>query len=256
MDAGEPQAATPDEALTRAARRDRALRRIVIGLFGIIVVIFVLAESNPSCYWENIQDNLGAWRTWASDHPVAALALFFLTYATFTSLPLPVVTVMSLLAGALFGRTGGTLVASLGYTAGVTVAFLASRWLLRERVRRRFAGKWLGRFERGVERDGAYYLLTLRLMPSVPFFLVNLLMALTPIRTRTYVLVSWIGVLPLTFLYAGLGTEVANIPSPSGLLSVPVIATLVALAVLPLVFRVVVRKLIRPTVPQAELSDG
>jgi uncharacterized membrane protein YdjX (TVP38/TMEM64 family) len=256
MDADESQAATPDGALTRAARRDRALRRIVIGLFGLVAVIFVLAESNPSCYWENIQDNLGAWRAWASEHPIAALLLFFLTYATFTSLPLPVVTVMSLLAGALFGRTAGTLVASFGYTAGVTVAFLASRWLLRERVRRRFAGKWLGRFERGVERDGAYYLLTLRLMPSVPFFLVNLLMALTPIRTRTYVLVSWVGALPLTFLYAGLGTEVANIASPSGLLSVPVIATLVALAVLPLVVRVVVRKLIRPTAPQAELPDG
>src|SRR5215218_10348963 len=92
MDAGEPNAATPDEALTRAARRDRALRRIVIGLFGLVAVVFVLAESNPSCYWENIQDHLGAWRAWAGEHPALAALLFFLAYATFTSLPLPVVT--------------------------------------------------------------------------------------------------------------------------------------------------------------------
>ena len=80
-------------------------------------------------------------------------------------------------------------------------------------------------------------------MPSVPYYLVNLLMALTPIRTRTYVLVSWVGVLPMTFLYAGLGTEVATVESPSGLLSLPVLGTLVALALLPLVVRAVVRRL-------------
>src|SRR3954468_12093570 len=244
MDADEPLEATTTLPESRAQRRDRALRRLFLGLVGLIVVIFVLAESNPSCYWENIQDHLGAWRTWADQHWLPALALFFLAYATATALPLPVVTVACLLSGALFGRVPGTLVASLGYAAGVTVAFLAARWLLRERVRRRFGGKWLTRIERGFERDGAYYLLTLRLMPSVPFFLVNLLMALTPIRTRTFAVVSWVGVLPMTFLYAGLGTEVANLSSPTGLLSVPVIVTLVTLALLPLVVRAVVRRLI------------
>jgi len=254
MPAVEP-GADPRAALTRAERRDRALRRIWLGLFALLVICFVVTELNPSCLWQKVQHHIGAWRGWAGDHRAPALVAFFLAYAAFTSLPLPVVTVMCLLAGALFGRTAGTAVASLGYTAGVTTAFLASRWLLRERVRRRFGGKWLGRVERGVARDGAYYLLTLRLMPSVPYFLVNLLMALTPIRTRTYVLVSWVGVLPITFLYAGLGTEVAAIESPSGLLRLPVIVTLVGLALLPIMVRWFLSWL-RPGSPPAEAADG
>jgi uncharacterized membrane protein YdjX (TVP38/TMEM64 family) len=241
MDAAESSDGGPD----RGSRRDRAIRRIVLGVIGVIAVAFAAAELNPSCYWEEIQDNLGRWRVWTDQHMAAALALFFLVYAALTALPLPVVTVMSLLAGALFGVYAGTAVAGLGYTAGVTTSFLASRWLLRERVRRRFGGKWLGRVERGFERDGAYYLLALRLMPSVPFFLVNLLMALTPIRTRTFALVSWVGVLPASFLYAGLGTEVATVKSPTGLLSLPVLGTLAALAVLPLFARAAARRLRR-----------
>lgn len=234
-------------------RFDRAVRQIVLGLIGVLVVAYVLTELNPSCLWEKVQHNVGAWRAWAAENWVPALLLFFLVYAVFTSLPLPVVTVMSLLAGALFGRSAGTLVASLGYTAGVTVAFLAARGLLRERIRRRFGGRWLGRVERGVARDGAYYLLTLRLMPSIPFFLVNVLMALTPIRTRTYIAVSWVGVLPITFLYTGLGTEVAAIQSPSGLLSWPIILTLVALALLPIAVRFVLAR-VRPGRPPAEAA--
>jgi uncharacterized membrane protein YdjX (TVP38/TMEM64 family) len=245
----------PRTALTRAERRDRALRRIWLGLFGLLVLCFVIAELNPSCLWQKVQHHVGAWRGWADDHRLPALVVFFLVYATFTSLPLPVVTVMCLLAGALFGRTAGTAVASLGYTAGVTVAFLASRWLLRDRVRRRFGGTWLGRVERGMARDGVYYLLTLRLMPSVPYYLVNMLMALTPIRTGTYVLVSWVGVLPITFLYTGLGTEVAAIESPSGLLRLPVIVTLIGLALLPIMVRWFLSWL-RPGPPPAEGPNG
>jgi uncharacterized membrane protein YdjX (TVP38/TMEM64 family) len=255
MEAVEPDVGTgpPDEA---GHRRDRRWQRLVLALIAVVAVAFAVTELNPTCLWEKVQDNVSVWRSWAADHPVVALLAFFLAYAAFTALPLPVVTVMCLLAGALFDRATGTVIASLAYTTGVTVAFLTSRWLLRDRIRRRFGGRWLGKVERGVARDGAYYLLTLRLMPSVPFFLVNLLMALTPIRTPTYVLASWVGVLPITFLYAGLGTEVATIRSPSGLLSVSVIGTLVALAVLPLVVRAVVRRIGRPTAPAVEAVNG
>ena len=255
MEAVEPNVVT-DAPVDAGRRRDRAWRRIVLGLIAVVAIAFAITELNPTCLWEKVQDNVGLWRAWANDHPIASLVAFFLVYATFTTLPLPVVTVMCLLAGALFDRTIGTAVASLGYATGVTAAFLASRWLLRDRIRRRFGGRWLGKVERGIARDGAYYLLTLRLMPSIPFFLVNLLMALTPIRTRTYILVSWVGVLPITFLYAGLGTEVAHLKSPSGLLSVSVIGTLVALALLPLAVRATVQWIGRPTAPAVEGGDG
>jgi uncharacterized membrane protein YdjX (TVP38/TMEM64 family) len=256
MEAVETDAGT-GAPVAEARRRDRRWRHIVLGIIAVVAVAYAITELNPTCLWEKVQGNVEAWRTWAADHPVPAVLAFFLVYATFTALPLPVVTVMCLLAGALFDRTTGTVVASLGYTTGVTAAFLLSRTLFRERIRRRFGGRWLRKVEHGVARDGAYYLLTLRLMPSIPFFLVNLLMALTPIRTRTYVLVSWVGVLPITFLYAGLGTEVAHLESPSGLLSVPIIGSLVALALLPLVVRAVVRRIGGPTAPAVtEGTDG
>lgn len=234
-------------AIAPTPRRAALARRAGLVAFGVAAVAF-LAAFGPGAgsAWGAVQTNLDAWQTWAGEHLLLALAAFFLVYALCTALPLPVMTVMTLLAGALFGRTAGTAVAALAYTTGVTVAFVAARCLLRDRVRRR-AGKWLKPIERGVERDGAFYLLTLRLMPSVPFFLVNVLMALTPIRTRTYALVSWLGVLPMTFLYTGVGTELASLGSPSDVLSAPLIASLAALAVIPLVARKLLRR-----APEAE----
>jgi uncharacterized membrane protein YdjX (TVP38/TMEM64 family) len=217
------------------------LRWIGFVVLGAIIAAFLTKGPNASSIWDTVHTNLGVWQDWTAGHTLLALAAFFLVYACATALPLPVVTVMSLLAGALFGRTAGTTVATLAYTTGVTTSFLVSRWLLRDWVLRHTGG-WLGPIKRGVARDGAFYLLTLRLMPSVPFFLVNVLMALTPIRTRTYALVSWLGVLPITFLCAGIGTELADMQSPSEALSLPVIASLVALALLPLATRFVLRQ--------------
>lgn len=234
----------PDEQSTPVTPRPRSalIRRAGLAAAGVTALAVLLAVGpSTSSVWDAVQTNLDDWQAWASRHALVALAAFFLVYAIATALPLPVLTVMSLLAGALFGRATGTAVAALGYTAGVTTAFLAARWLLRDRVRRN-AGAWLRPIERGVARDGAFYLLALRLMPSVPFFLVNVLMALTPIRTRTYALVSAVGVLPMTFLYAGVGTELASLESPADVLSVSVVASLAALAVLPLAVRALVRR--------------
>jgi uncharacterized membrane protein YdjX (TVP38/TMEM64 family) len=226
---------------TPASGPGSARKNIILGLLGLIAVVFVFVELNPSCLWEDIQDHLDEWQSWAGRRPVESVLAFALVYAAATTLGLPVVTIMCLLAGALFGRTVGTAVAGLGYTVGVTCAFLLARWLFRDWVRGRFGGRWLDTVERGVERDGAFYLLTLRLMPTIPFSLVNLLMALTPIRTRTYALISGVGVLPLTFLYAGVGTELASVHSPQDILSWPILGSLAALAVLPLVARQLLR---------------
>jgi uncharacterized membrane protein YdjX (TVP38/TMEM64 family) len=238
-----------DGVQVTATRRPATARRLaLLGLAAAAVVGMFLIGPNWSL-WDILRNNLDTWQAWVDRNPLAALLAFFLVYALATALPLPVLTVMSLLAGALFGRPLGTAVASVAYAAGVTTAFLTARWLLQDRVRRR-SGQWLRRIERGVERDGAFYLLTLRVMPAVPFFLVNVLMAVTPIRTRTYALVSWVGVLPVTFLYAGVGTELGGLESPAGLLSASVLASLAALAVAPLIVRMVVR-LLQPRTAEA-----
>jgi uncharacterized membrane protein YdjX (TVP38/TMEM64 family) len=180
----------------------------------------------------------------ASDHFLPAVLVFFLVYVAVTSLSLPVAVWLSLLAGALFGPWVGTAVVSVAATAGATVAMLASRYVLRDWVRRRF-GRRLELIDRGFERDGAYYLLTLRLIPAVPYWLINLGMGLTPIRTRTYVAASWIGMLPGTFVYVYAGTELGRIESPRDVLSPGVLVALLLLACLPLATRLLVGRLAR-----------
>jgi len=234
----------------RLGRWGRVARRSAAVALLLGVAIAVAIGPGPSAIWSSVRENLESWQSWAGRNPAPALAGFFLAVALATSLPLPVLTMTSLLAGALFGTALGAVVATLAYTTGVTVSFLAARWLLRERVRRSVGG-WLRRVERGVSRDGGWYLLTLRLMPSVPFFLVNVLMALTPIRTSIYVAVSWVGSLPLAFLSAAVGTGLASLESPADALSpraVWILLSLSALSVLPLLVRNLVR-LLRPCAP-------
>jgi uncharacterized membrane protein YdjX (TVP38/TMEM64 family) len=234
----QPESTGPGRPRRAAALTRRAGLAVVCVALGVL--LFAYGPSASSA-WATVRANLSSWQDWSERNPVPALAAFFATYALAAALPLPILTVMSLLAGALFGRATGTAVAALGYTVGVTIAFLAARRLLRGWVRAR-AGNRLRRIERGFERDGAFYLLTLRLMPSVPFFLVNVLMALTPMRTRHYALVSCVGVLPMTFLYTGVGSELASLQSPSDVLSAPLVASLAALALLPLLARKVLRR--------------
>ena len=143
---------------------------------------------------------------------------------------------MTLVAGALFGRWLGTAVVSLASTVGATGAFLMSRYLLRDWVQARF-GERLRSINRGVEIEGGFYLFTLRLVPVVPFFVVNLGMGLTPIRVGTYAVVSWAGMLLGTFLYVNAGTALANVDSPSEVLSPKVLSSLALLGVAPLLFR-------------------
>jgi uncharacterized membrane protein YdjX (TVP38/TMEM64 family) len=236
----EPDPITPiAEEPVRAARPGWFVGWFVAGLLALAAAVVALGPG-AGAVWETIRANLDVWQAWADRNPLAALLAFFAAYAVFASLPMPVLTVMSLLAGCLFGRWLGTGVASLAYTAGVTAAFLAVRWAGRAALRARFGGR-LGAVERGLRRDGAYYLLALRLMPAIPFFLINWLMALTPIRTRTFSLISWVGVLPMTFLYASVGTELGAMESPADVLSLPLLLSLVALAVAPLLIRHAIR---------------
>ena len=165
-----------------------------------------------------------------------AVLVYFFIYVAVTALSLPAASLVTLVGGALFGRWLGTAVVSLASTLGATLAFLGSRYLLRDWVQGRF-GNRLAAINRGVEKDGAFYLLTLRLVPLVPFWLVNLGMGLTPIGLWTYVCVSWIGMLLGTFLYVNVGTELATLESPKGLLSPTMLGSLALLGIVPLIVR-------------------
>lgn len=165
-------------------------------------------------------------------NPLAVLGGFFVVYVALTALSVPGALVLTLAAGAIFGLTTGTLVVSFASSLGATLAFLASRYVLRDSVQARFGGRLQG-INRGIARDGAFYLFSLRLVPVFPFFAVNLAMGLTPIRTWTFYWVSQIGMLLGTLVYVNAGTQLARIASPGDVVSPGLLASFAALGLVP-----------------------
>ncbi len=165
-------------------------------------------------------------------NPLLVIAVFFAVYVTLTALSVPGAAIMTLAAGAIFGVATGTLIVSFASTIGATLAFLASRYLLQDWVQTRFSERLKGVNE-GIARDGAFYLFSLRLVPVFPFFLVNLAMGLTPIRTWTYYWVSQLGMLLGTLVYVNAGTQLAQISTLRDVASPGLLGSFVALGLLP-----------------------
>jgi pyruvate/2-oxoglutarate dehydrogenase complex dihydrolipoamide dehydrogenase (E3) component/uncharacterized membrane protein YdjX (TVP38/TMEM64 family) len=171
--------------------------------------------------------------------PWQTAAVFFLIYVAVTGLSLPGAAIMTLAGGAVFGLVAGTVIVSFASTLGATLAFLVSRFVLRDAVQARFADK-LRAINAGIEKDGPFYLFTLRLVPAFPFFVINLVLGLTPMRTWTFYWVSQLGMLAGTLVYVNAGTQLARIESLAGILSPGLIASFTLLGVFPLIARKVV----------------
>ena len=174
--------------------------------------------------------------------PWGAMLSFFVFYALASAFFLPGTVVLTIASGALFGWWLGTLLVSFASTLGATLAFLASRYLFRGPIQRRF-GDRLAVVDAGIKRQGAYYLFTLRLIPLLPFFLVNLLMGLTGMRTGVYMLVSQLGMLPVSATFVLAGTQLAQISTPGDILSPGLLGTFALLGVLPMGIRQLLRRL-------------
>ena len=210
--------------------------------WGLLIVLAALAVA-----WQSLdlgqalslaalksrQAELEAWR---AARPLLAALIFFAGYVAATALSVPGATVLTLAAGAVFGLGWGTLIVSFASTIGATLAFLTARWLLGDWVQRRF-GERLAALNAGVEKDGAFYLFTLRLVPLFPFFVINLAMGLTTMRPRTFYWVSQLGMLAGTLVYVNAGTQLARIDSLSAIASPALLASLAALGVFPLAAR-------------------
>jgi uncharacterized membrane protein YdjX (TVP38/TMEM64 family) len=175
-------------------------------------------------------------------HPGRVIGAFMLVQVAALALSLPgSVLTLSLAGGAIFGPVWGTAIVLASITIGDSLAFLLARHLLRDWVHKRF-GRHLGAVERGVEEDGAFYLLSLRLLAIVPYFIVNLTMALTPMRLRIFAPASFAGIAPATILYVNAGTELARIDGPSDIYSPGLVATFVLLGLLPIAARFLFRR--------------
>jgi uncharacterized membrane protein YdjX (TVP38/TMEM64 family) len=217
-----------------------------LALLAALIVVLAGAYAtglHRSLDWDALRAHVEDWREQTSRNLLVGIVVFSAAYIGLTTLSLPVSGALSLLCGALFGRWLGLGLVSISATTGAALAFLGSRYLFHDWVRQRF-GHRLHAIDRGVRRDGAFYLLFLRLTP-VPFFLVNLGMALTPIRLGTFVFVSWLGMLLPGFLYVNAGSELARIEHPADVLSAEVIVSLALLGLAPLAFRLVFARLRR-----------
>ena len=183
---------------------------------------------------EHFKSQQAAIALWRETQPISAALLYFVAYVAVTALSLPGAAVMTLVGGAVFGLFWGLLLVSFASSLGATLAFLASRFLLRDWVQRRF-GERLRAINAGVDKEGGFYLFTLRLVPVFPFFMINLLMGLTPIRTRTFYWVSQLGMLAGTLVYVNAGTQLAKVESLSGILSPGLLGAFALLGAFPLI---------------------
>jgi len=188
----------------------------VFALFIALIVAFFAFDLRQYFSIEYFQSQRAALEAYRAANPLLMAAAFVAIYAISTGLSLPGATILTLFGGALFGLLWGTLLVSVASVTGATLAFLSARYFLRDWVQEKF-GKWLKPFNDGIAKEGAFYLFALRLFPGAPFVAVNLVMGLTPIRLATYVVVSWIGMIPGTIVYVYAGTQLGQFRLSLGL---------------------------------------
>jgi pyruvate/2-oxoglutarate dehydrogenase complex dihydrolipoamide dehydrogenase (E3) component/uncharacterized membrane protein YdjX (TVP38/TMEM64 family) len=218
----------------------RRSKVVIVAAIAVAIIAFFALDLGQYLDLGYFKSRQAAIQQYVTAHPLLSVGLYMVVYIAVTALSLPGAAVMTLVGGALFGLLWGTVIVSFASTIGATLAFLVARGLLRDTVQRRF-GASLRSINAGVERDGALYLFMLRLVPVFPFFVINLVMALTPIRTATFFVVSQLGMLAGTIVYVNAGTQLAQIDSPGGILSPELIAAFVLLGVFPLIAQWIVR---------------
>ena len=174
-----------------------------------------------------------------------SISFYMLIYILTSALSLPGATILSLGGGAIFGFWTGLIVVSFASTIGATLAFWGARFLFRDYIQNRF-GERLKVFNQGIEKEGAFYLFTLRVVPVIPFFVINLVMGLTPIKTGTYFLVSQVGMILGTAVYINAGLQLSQINTLKDILSPTLIASFALLGVLPFAAKKII-KMIQPS---------
>src|SRR5262245_40451433 len=225
------------------SRRATLLRCLVFLAVLMLIGGFYLLGGRRYLVFDYLRRNLDVLEARVQANLLLAIVLFTVIYIVLVALSLPVSAGLTILAGALFGRWLGTGVASFSATVGATLAFLSSRYLFRGWIDQKW-GHRLKPLQRGLERDGGYYLFVMRIVAVVPYFLINLGMGVTRIRTWKFIWVSWLGMLPVGFLYANAGTEFRQIESPKDVLSPSLIVSLAAIGLFPLLVRFALRRLV------------
>lgn len=214
---------------------------LVSAIIALIISFFVfdLHQYLDFAYIKSKQQAIAAYY---QANPLQSIIIFFVVYVLTTSFSIPGASILSLLAGAIFGLLLGSFLVIFAATIGATIAFWLARYLLGNTIQERYADK-LKTINTGVEKDGAFYLLTLRLLPIFPFFIINVLMGLTPIRTITYVVTSFFGMLAGTIIFVNVGTQLANLESISGILTPRIWGAFILLAIFPWIAKFIINSI-------------
>ncbi|MBX2824889.1 MAG: FAD-dependent oxidoreductase [Gammaproteobacteria bacterium] len=208
-------------------------KRILLILLVLLVALFFVFDLQRFFSFEYLKDRQADLDALYQSRPVLTLLAYFLVYVAVAALSLPGAAILTLAGGAIFGLFTGTVLVSFASSIGATCAFLASRFIFRDTIEQRFGDK-LKTFNENVDRDGAFYLFTVRLVPIFPFFVVNLVMGLTRIKTGIFYLVSQVGMLAGTIVFVNAGTQLAKIDGLSGILSPALLLSFALLGIFPL----------------------
>ncbi|OQW30071.1 MAG: dihydrolipoamide dehydrogenase [Nitrospira sp. SG-bin1] len=207
---------------------------LIAGILAIALGAFFYFDLGQFLSLNALKENRDSLLTFADEHFAFAVGLFIVAYVVVAGLSLPGAVILTLAGGFLFGGILATVFINIGATTGATLAFLTARYLLRDTVEQKF-GKWLGPFQEGFAKNAFSYLLTLRLIPLFPFFVVNLVSGLTRVSVGTYIAATAIGIVPGSFVYAYAGRQLGTINSLKEIASPNVIGAFVLLGLLALV---------------------
>jgi uncharacterized membrane protein YdjX (TVP38/TMEM64 family) len=214
-------------------------KMVLLAAVAALVVVYFAFDLGQYFSLEYVKQRQADFSALYAQHPWAVTGAFFALYVVVTGLSLPGAAILTLVAGAIFGLLVGTIIVSFASSIGATLAFLVSRYVLRDSVQGKFGARLVD-INKGIEKDGAFYLFTLRLVPLIPFFVINLVMGLTRMKTGVFYLASQIGMLAGTIVYVNAGTQLARIESLRGILSPGLLGSFVLLGLFPLIAKKIV----------------
>ncbi|MCK5165371.1 MAG: TVP38/TMEM64 family protein, partial [Desulfobacula sp.] len=215
-------------------KKNPGFKIILLLVIAGLTWMFFLFNLDQYFSFLNLKNELEALKEYYGQNKVWTMVIYMAVYILMAALSLPGAVIMTLAGGALFGLFYGSLLVSFASTIGATLAFLFSRYMFKDWVQNKFSSKLLS-INKGIEKEGGFYLFTLRLVPVFPFFVINLVMGLTTIRTIVFYIVSQVGMLPGTIVFVNAGTQLAKIESPGGILSLNIILSFALLGVFPIV---------------------
>jgi uncharacterized membrane protein YdjX (TVP38/TMEM64 family) len=215
-------------------KKNLILKVSLLLVISSLIWMFFYLDLNRYFSLSNLKDGLYDLDAFCGQHQMLSMVIYFAIFLFISTLSLPASGITILAGGALFGHLCGTVLASFASAIGGTLAFLLSRYMFRDWVQNRFPDK-LAIINRGIEKEGGFYLFTIRLVAVFPFFVVNPVMGLTNIRVAVFYLVSQIGMLPVIFIFINAGTQLAAIESPRDVLSLNIILSFAILGIFPIV---------------------